>query len=369
MLITGNVIVAPGGRTEPDNVVLEDDRHLEDLRRWADTAQAHGARLVMQLSHAGRQAPRTVTWHSVGPSPVKLRLASALFSQPRALTEAEIAGLIERFANAAAVARDAGFSGVQIHGAHGYLVSQFLSPLSNRRDDRWGGSLEGRMRLPLAIVRRVRQVAGPSFAVGIKLNSADFQRGGFEPDEAIIVAQALEAEGVDFIEVSGGSYESPKMMGGDHEVKVRDSTRRREAYFVEYAEQMRAAVKLPLMLTGGFVTAAGMEDAIASGAVDIVGIARPMAIDPELPRKILAGEIERAPVAKPRVGVRLLDDLLQLAWFQRQLHRLGDGREPDPRLGNWSTVAQTMGHNAIAWARAGLGARRSDQLAISEARA
>lgn len=338
LLITGHVIVDRGGMGEPGNVVIEDDRHVSALRRWAEAAQAHGARLWMQLNHAGRQSPRRVVPQSVAPSAVPLRGFAGMFGLPRALTGDEIEALVGRFAGAAVVARDAGFAGIQVHAAHGYLISQFLSPRTNQRDDAWGGDLSGRMRFLLEIVRATRAAVGPSFPIGVKLNSADFQRGGFTTEEAMEVARALEVAGIDLLEVSGGNYESPAMSGGGElHAEARDSTREREAYFLDYARRIRAVTRVPLLLTGGMRTAATMADAIAGGAVDAVGLARPMAFEPDLPARLLAGG-EAATAVRVRSRVRQVNDLLQIFWYQSQLHAMGDGREPDPALGRWSAL-------------------------------
>ncbi len=336
MLITGNVIVHPQGRTEPHNVVIEDDRHQAMLRRWAQAAQAHGSKLIMQINHAGRQTMRAVTWQPVAPSAVPVN-RPGVFSVPRPLEEREIEALIERYAFVASQAHAAGFAGAQIHGAHGYLASQFLSPLANQRTDRWGGSLENRMRFIVGIARAMRAATGPSFAITAKLNSADFQRGGFSPEDSVRVAEALEAEGLDLLEISGGSYEKPAMMG------ARASTRSREAYFQEYAETMRETVKMPLMVTGGFRTRAGMLEARASGAVDVIGIARPFAVDPDLAQKLLAGSEEALSQGETAVGVRLFDDLLNLWWYQEQMKRMAAGDEPSADLGRLGTLVRNMG--------------------------
>ncbi|CAN5291764.1 hypothetical protein BH09MYX1_BH09MYX1_45700 [soil metagenome] len=213
LLITGHVIVTMSGRGEPGNVVIEDRRHLGALRRWASAAKANGSKVWMQLNHTGRQSPKRLNPTPVAPSAIGLRGFFGTFAKPRALEDAEIETIIEQFANAAVIAKEAGFDGVQIHGAHGYLVSQFLSPLANHRTDRFGGSIENRMHFLLEIVRRTRAAAGADFPIGVKLNSADFQRGGFEVDDAKTVARALAAEGVALLEVSGGNYESPAMAG------------------------------------------------------------------------------------------------------------------------------------------------------------
>jgi len=347
LLITGNVMVDRGGLGEPGNVVIVDGQHLAGLRRWADAAQAHGARLWMQLNHAGRQSPRRLSREPVAPSAVALQgSVGRLFAPPRALTEAEIEAIIARFATAAAVAKDAGFAGVQLHGAHGYLISQFLSPRVNQRSDGWGGDAARRRRFVLEIVRAVRQATGPAFPVGVKLNSADFQRGGFTIDEAMDVARALEAAGVDLLEVSGGNYESPAMAGsGELPKEQRQSSRDREAYFLDYARQIRTVVGMPIMLTGGMRSRAVMDAALASGAVDVIGLGRPMTHTPDLPRSLLDGSLAVAPAVKVRSRWKTLDDALQVLWFQMQIHELAQGREPDLGLGMWTALWRGMRAN------------------------
>ena len=339
LLITGNVMVDPGGRGEPRNVVIVDDRHLAKLRAWASAAQAHGAQLWMQLNHAGRQSPRKLAPTPVAPSAVAMKGFLGMFGAPRALAVPEIEGLIARFATAARVARDAGFAGVQLHAAHGYLISQFLSARTNRRTDAWGGDAVRRSRFLIEIVRAVRAAVGPAFPIGVKLNSADFQRGGFTIEEAMDVARALDAEGIDLLEVSGGNYESPAMTGsGELLANQRQSSRDREAYFLDYAKRIRAVVAMPIMLTGGMRSRAVMEAALASGAVDVIGLGRPMTHTPDLPARLLEGSLATAPTVKIRSRIRVLDDALQTLWFQTQIHRLAKGREPDRELGMWPVV-------------------------------
>lgn len=346
MLLTGNVIVDRNGRTEPANVVLEDDRHLPALRRWAEAAQAHGAQLWMQISHAGRQASRGITREPVAPSAIGLRGMAGLFATPRALTSEEIETLVRRFAHAAALAHTAGFGGVEIHAAHGYLVSQFLSPLANLRDDAWGGDGPRRMALLLAIVNAARAATSPNFPIAVKLNSADFQRGGFGPEDAIEVVRALEHAGVDLIEISGGNYESPAMVGrGELAGKARASTMAREAYFLEYAQGLREHTSIPLMLTGGLRSAAAMAEVVEGGITALVGIARPMTLQPDLPARLLDGSVEVADAFSARIGVRKLDDALAVAWFQEQIHRMADGEDPDPRLGKVGVLVRSLVSN------------------------
>ena len=339
LLITGNVMVDANGLGEPANVVIIDDRHHAELARWAQAGQANGARMWMQLNHAGRQSPKRLTKQPVAPSAVPMKGMGGMFAKPRALASDEIEAIVRKFAIAAGIAKRAGFAGVQIHGAHGYLVSQFLSARTNQRDDAWGGDAERRARFLLEIVRAVRAEVGPTFPIGVKLNSADFQRGGFTIEESMDVARKLEEAGVDLLEVSGGNYENPSMTGsGELPAEQRKSSRDREAYFLDYARRIRSVTTMPIMLTGGMRSRAVMESALASGAVDVIGLARPMTHAPELPARLLDGTLDAAPVVKIRSRIRLIDDALQVMWFQAQIHEMGAGRDPDLELGTWTAL-------------------------------
>lgn len=328
LLVTGNVMVDRRALGEPGNVVVEDERDLLMLQQWAAAGTARGTRLWMQINHPGKQAPRGMNRENVAPSAIGFgdKLAP-FFPVPRALTNAEIEDIIARFGNTAAIARKAGFGGVQIHGAHGYLISQFLSPHHNRREDAWGGSALKRRRFVTQVYREMRRCVGEDFPIGIKLNSADFQRGGFTEAESLGVIKALAKAGIDLIEISGGTYEEPAMQG-----MRKASTAAREAYFLEFAEKVRAQVQVPLMVTGGFRTLAGMESALQSGAMDLVGLGRIFAIEPEAPRRLLGGEETRHQVKPLSTGLRYLDQMgsLEVTWYTRQLHRMGRGEQPVP---------------------------------------
>lgn len=341
LLITGNVMVDRRALGEPGNVAIEDDRHLTLLERWATAATSGGAQAWVQVNHPGRQAPKGLnTEQAVAPSVTSVSGAPGVFGEPRALTGDEITDIVRRFAVAARTAVDAGFTGVQIHAAHGYLISQFLSPLTNQRTDEWGGTPENRRRFLLEIVRAVRGVLGPEVPIGVKLNSADFQRGGMTEDESTQVVLALAEEGIDLLEISGGSYESTVFMGADAArgagtEKVKSSTRAREAYFLDYAERVRAAINasgrpLPLMVTGGFRTRAGMTEALAGGAVDVIGLGRPLIMEPDLPRRLFAGADAAAPVTIKKLRIKHLEGMGELMWYGVQLRRIGQGRQPDP---------------------------------------
>jgi 2,4-dienoyl-CoA reductase-like NADH-dependent reductase (Old Yellow Enzyme family) len=328
LCITGNVMVDRNAIGEPNNVAVEDESDLEALRRWAAAGSSHGTQLWMQLNHPGKQAPKGLNRETVSPSAIPFRKDMAsFFATPREVTVPEIEKIVERFGNAAAVAKKAGFSGVQIHGAHGYLVNQFLSPHHNQRSDDWGGTPENRRRSVLAVLKEIRGRVGADYPVGIKLNSADFQRGGFTEEESLATIRALAAAGIDLIDISGGTYETPAMTG-----LLKESTRQREAYFLDFAEKARAAVKVPLMVTGGFRTLGGMADAVSSGAIDLVGLARPLAVEPDLPARLLRGEEPRHQVRPIRTGIRLVDGsgLMETTWYSRQLRRIGSGRAPRP---------------------------------------
>ena len=350
LIVTGNVMVDRTQLGEPGNVVIEDERDLEALTQWAEAAKDAEIPTWVQLNHPGRQSNLLALGHiPVAPSPVALNLPGA--ATPRELTAAEIEDIIERFATAAAVCEKAGFAGVQVHGAHGYLVSQFLSPLSNQRTDEWGGDPERRMRFVREIVRRIRARVSPGFGVGIKLNSADFQRGGFTEEESRAVLAALAVEGIDLIEVSGGSYESPAMTGS-----AAESTRSREAYFLEYARTVRDLVgDIPIAVTGGFRTRTAMDVAVATGECDIVGIGRPAATTPDAADVILSGRSDAVVAHQQRYGMRrvlgkvadlkTLDGVLELGWHADQMHRLGAGLEPDLGRGQLATTVSMLRRN------------------------
>ncbi len=334
LLITGNVMVDTRARTERRNVVAEDAQHLDKLRGWATAARENGARVWMQINHPGRQTPKVVTRRPVAPSAVALKGFAGLFAAPRALTEPEILDVIERFGRTAAVAEQAGFDGVQIHGAHGYLISQFLSPLSNQRDDRWGGSIEGRMAFLLGVVRAVRNAVSEDFAVGLKLNSADFQRGGLSQEDSMRVVEALNEERLDLLEISGGTYERTEMWRSKN-AQAASSTQAREAYFFDYAEAVRARARMPLLLTGGMRSRAFMDRALDSGAIDLVGIARPLAVEPDLSRRLLAGSSSQALEINLASGMKMVDAIVESTWYGLQIGRMARGQAPDPRLSRW----------------------------------
>ncbi|MCB1849140.1 MAG: NADH:flavin oxidoreductase/NADH oxidase family protein, partial [Halieaceae bacterium] len=297
LLLSGNIQVDADHLERPGNVVIdrEPDAALRAaLASWARTATRNGNHFWAQISHAGRQTQKIVNPHPKAPSAVKLGLPGGQFGEPVALTIPEIEEIVRRFGICAAAVKEAGFTGVQVHAAHGYLLSEFLSPRSNLRQDRYGGELANRARALLEAVAATRAAVGPDFPVAVKLNSADFQQGGFAFEDSLQVAAWLEEAGVDLIEISGGTYEQPRLMGLEgmeeaEEQQVARSTMMREAYFVDFALAMQEQVSVPLMVTGGFRQRAAMEQAVAGGGADLVGLGRPMCVMTDAPARLLAG--------------------------------------------------------------------------------
>jgi 2,4-dienoyl-CoA reductase-like NADH-dependent reductase (Old Yellow Enzyme family) len=346
-IVTGNVMVDRRYLERPGNVVIEDEGDLAALSVWAAAGRAAGNQLWMQISHPGRQCSRLVTSQPVAPSEVQLRLGG-LFGKPRALEDAEILDIIGRYARAAGVAKSAGFTGVQVHGAHGYLVSQFLSPHTNRRSDRWGGSLENRARFARQVVREVRRVVGPDFPVAVKLNSSDFQKGAFTLEDSCQVAAWLVEDGIDLLEISGGTYEHLRLLGVGHEEEQgkAESTKKREAYFLEYAASIRSAAKVPLAVTGGFRSRSTMVSALTAGDCDVIGIARPLCVEPDVSRRLVLGRVDAAPSPERRLRLgggifgpasssatlRGLNAQAQTAWFYQQILHLAAGTPLEPGL-------------------------------------
>lgn len=322
MLLSGNVVVDPHHLEGFGNMTSE---HMQApaFAELARHGQLGGARMLLQLNHPGRQAMRDVDGAPVAPSAVPLP-AKRFFAMPKELTDEEIRSLIARFAEAAEGAERAGFAGVQIHAAHGYLLSQFLSPNTNRRTDRWGGNLEGRVRLLHEVVSAVNARVSRSFAVGIKLNAGDFVKGGLGLEEVAEVARIVSKERLDFIELSGGTYERPASFG----YGLPQSTAKREGYFIDMARVVRESTAVPLIVTGGFRTRDGMEAALESGACDLVGMARPLALAPDLPARLLDGSVESARSAAVRLPRGPVASLAELSWYRDQLRAIANGKSP-----------------------------------------
>ena len=356
ILLTGNVQVDHRFLERPGNVVIEGQQTNEQLSRlisYAEAGTKNDTHLWMQISHAGRQTPASVAETPVAPSEVQLQMPGAQFGKPRALSHEEILDIIQKFAHCANIAQDTGFTGVQIHGAHGYLISEFLSPDINLREDEWGGTLEKRAKFLIETVRSVRKSVGVNFPVSLKLNSADFQKGGFSHEDAIQVATWLNEEGLDLLEISGGTYEQPHLVGIDMGLnperaeKRRESTIAREAYFLDYAKDIRTIFNGPLMVTGGFRSTKGMNNALNENACDVIGIARPFCIDPDIANKLLNSNVSETPTLEktmqlgpgwlglnsPFSVIKGINGWGQQAFWCLNLIRMGEDSDPDLNLG------------------------------------
>lgn len=328
LLITGNTPVDRMHLEHAGNFVLDPASDLDRVKALVAAGQSGGAKILAQLAHAGRQTPEAVNPHPTSISDIRLDLPG--YGQPSMAGEGDLAAVVEKFKRSALLAQEAGFDGVEIHAAHGYLLSSALSPRINTRTDRWGGSLENRSRLALDVVRAVRAAVAPNFIVAVKLNSSDFQKGGFGHEDSVEVAKMMEAEGVDFIEISGGTFEAPTAY--QHSAKSQ-STVAREAYFLDYAAAIKAAITIPLMVTGGFRSANVMEDAIADGKTDLIGMGRPFIADPGFAVKLLAGEIDKAPAVEQQFPpAQDLPRGAVLNWFCTQLAMVGETGKPDLSL-------------------------------------
>ena len=332
LLITGNIMIDSMALGEARNVVVEDYKDFELLKKWATSVEGTGVQLWPQINHPGRQAFAAINRETVGPSAISLNMGntSKMFKLPTALTEEAIWDIIKRFGNTARIMKEAGFTGCQIHGAHGYLVSQFLSPISNVRTDQFGGSISNRARFVLEIYREIRYQVGSGYPIGIKINSADFQTGGFTELESLEVIRLLENEGIDLIEISGGTYEKPAMIQGDR----KKSTIAREAYFLDYIEKARKLIKTPLLLTGGIRSVSVMEKALKDGNLDFIGLARPFCLYPNLANQVFDGSVKRFETPIPNIGIKFLDKLggVELPWYELQIQRIGKGKSPKTNL-------------------------------------
>ncbi|MGG4444019.1 NADH:flavin oxidoreductase/NADH oxidase family protein [Brevibacillus fortis] len=348
LVMTGNVMVDRNALGEPGNVVVDDETNLDLLKKWAKAGTKNGTHLWMQLNHPGKQSPKAVSRQPVAPSAIPLTgNLGNFFNHPRALSETEIKEIIKRFGNAARIAKKAGFTGVQIHGAHGYLINQFLSSHHNQRTDKWGGSLDNRMRFLIKTYYEIRKQVGEKFPIGLKLNSADFQRGGFTEEESMQVLQKMSDVGIDLIEISGGNYENPKMFIAN----TSERTKKREAYFLDYADKARKIISTPLVVTGGFHSEEGMIEAIASGAIDMVGIGKAFALVPDLPNQIFQGKYKTIQIKPIRTGVKWIDSkaaVLEIGWYEQQLERMSKAKHPNPNYSVWLSLMKYMMANGLS---------------------
>jgi len=372
LLLSGNIQVDGDHLERPGNVIIEGEPSaaLEAaLKRWATVATRRGNHFWAQISHAGRQTQKPVNPNPKAPSAVRVGLPGGQFGDPVPLTKMEITDIVERFAICAKAVQEADFTGVQVHSAHGYLLSQFLSPRTNLRDDEYGGPLENRARMLLEVVAAVRKAVGPDFPVSVKMNSADFQQGGFAFEDSLQVAKWLEEAGIDLLEISGGTYEQPKLLGAEgieeEETQyVAKSTQIREAYFVDFALAMSEQVNMPLMVTGGFRRRDAMEQALSGNGADVIGIGRPMCVQTDAPQRLLDGaeELPRYE-AELRAFPSWLDFLNRIKplrvvgsfavqyWYYAQLDALGRTGMAVPDISPLASARKVMADSS-AWLKA-----------------
>ncbi len=337
LTVVGFASVHRNGRSYPHQLLADTREAFEPLRELTDKVHQEGGAAALQLVHCGRSANPQVTGETpIAPSPVRDRYTMVT---PKGMTEDDINEVLDAFARAAGWAKEVGFDAVQLHGAHGYLISQFLSAYTNRRDDDWGGDPERRRHFVLEAVRRVRQVVGDDFPVFVKINTRDYVRNGVDVEEAAGTAQALALAGVDAIELSGGFTDSVfyitrgeipidivlkgrslpqrlaiKTLMRFMEGKVRFE---REAYFLDYALQIRPAVDVPLILVGGMRSRSVMEEVLEQG-MDFVSMARPLIREPDLPLRMERGETEKATCISCNRCLGLMDGGMLSCYWERK---------------------------------------------------
>ena len=346
LIITGNIMVDPKETAEPGNIVFDKNSNMEILKNWANQGQQHGAKVMVQLNHPGKQAPKTVSKQTVAPSAVPLGNGlNKLFSTPRALTTSEVEELVQKFVTSAKVAKEAGFSGVQIHAAHGYLISQFLSPHDNRRTDKYGGSLENRMRFLKEIYLGMREELGKDFTIGIKINSTDFKEDGLTEEDSLKTIIELANLGLDFVEISGGTYERPAMMGAT-------SKSTNQVFFAEYSKKLKQKIEIPVVVTGGIRSINAMNTLLNDNTTDFIGIARPLTIDPNIPNKIKQGTYTIVETTRVSTGVKKLDkifgSLLGIVYYQVLMQNIAKGKEPKATKNAWPSLIQAVYNQGLA---------------------
>ncbi|CAG7957542.1 unnamed protein product [Penicillium salamii] len=351
VILTGNVMIDPEQLETEGNLIIPGDapfsgKRFEQYQRLAAGARAKGSLIVAQVSHPGRQTPYHLQPHPISASDVQLsgEVLGNTYGVPRAATEEDIQRVIDGFVHSAEFLDRAGFDGIQLHAAHGYLLSQFLSETTNFRKDKYGGSLANRMRLIIEIREAIAKKVRPEFSIGIKVNSVEFQPNGFQPEEARELCRTLEQHKFDFVELSGGTYENWKM---NDEAK-RDSTKKREAFFLDFAQMIVSSLnKTKSYLTGGFRSTEGMIHALET--LDGVGLARPLCQEPFLCRDILSGKVPGALVPlinQYDFGLAAVAACIQMRQFGNKLAPIDlskqDGADAvAAAVGRWAERKQT----------------------------
>jgi len=334
MLLSGNILIDRRYLESSGNVVVEANTAATPFKKWTKTVTATNTHFWAQINHAGRQSNIFSTWQPVAPSAVQLK-KMGLFGKPRALTDSEILDIKERFVQTAAFCQRVGFTGVQFHAAHGYLLSQFLSPKTNKRTDKWGGVVANRARLLLEIVEETRKVVGPNFPVSVKLNSADFQRGGFEEADALFVIQELTNRGIDLLEISGGTYEEVTFFT---KKGIKQSTKEREAYFLDFAKEIRKKSRVPIMVTGGFRTLDFCNKVLNNKELDIIGFGRPFLIHDHFAKGFLEGSLAKVVDPEIKMSIKSYFDAAVAGFYDYQIAQIAEGKKIDLKYKGWQAV-------------------------------
>lgn len=288
LIVSGYTFVRADGKEMPGTMGIQSDDRIPALNRLANAVHENGGRIFCQLFHGGGRANANVT--GIRPLAPSAGDAAPSRDSPRAMGEQDIRELVTDFARGAGRAKRAGFDGIQLHGAHGYLINQFLSPLTNARRDAYGGSLENRMRFLREVCDAVRREVGPSYPVAIKLTAADNIPGGFPLEEAVTVARSLEALGIDAIEVSSGTPDA----GEDGPARRNIDSPAREAYNAPYARRIKSEVTVPVIVVGGIRSFDVGESLLEKKGADFIALARPFIREPDLVRKWEADRRHRA---------------------------------------------------------------------------
>lgn len=284
LIITGHAYVSPKGKAHPEMLSAHCDEMIPGLTTLADTVHESCSRIALQINHGGRQCAEVCTPETMAPSPVPASSGRL----PREMTPSDIAGAVDAYGQAARRALLAGFDAVQLHGAHGYLIGQFLSPHTNRRRDAWGGDFERRFRFLAAVCEAVRGAVGSDYPVFIKLGMTDNLQSvpdGLTPDDGARIVSRLAGLGLDAVEVSGG-YDG----GAVYNSRLAVGSKEPEAYFRSLAQRARAATELPVILVGGLRTRAIMDEVLAAGDADMISLCRPLIREPDLPNRLRSGE-------------------------------------------------------------------------------
>ncbi|MEM6321839.1 MAG: NADH:flavin oxidoreductase/NADH oxidase family protein [Bacteroidota bacterium] len=323
LLLSGNILVDERYLEAAGNVVAHRLSPEDPFKKWTKTVTDTGTHFWAQINHAGRQSTIFSTTQPISASDVQLK-KMGLFAKPRPMTDNEILDVIDRFVNTAIFCKRVGFTGVQFHAAHGYLFNQFLSPRTNKRTDEWGGPIADRARLLLTVVGKARHALGHEFPISVKLNSADFQRGGFDEQDALWVIQQLEERGVDLLEISGGTYEEVTFFT---KTNTKQSTLEREAYFLDFAKKVRAKSNIPIMVTGGFRTLSFCNEVLENGELDIVGFGRPFLLHDNFAAGFLSGELEKVTDPVIKAPVASYYDSAVAGFYDYQIARIAKGKK------------------------------------------